>query len=232
MHNFRNPYAPSAAQTQITATNIAQFLHNHPVCEGNGRFFHFIHAAIEALGKIHAAWKQELTWGDYRQLSLSTRQFAFARGSLIVAVNNGDAEAQLSVEANAPAYIGLLSGQRFESAGGRLNLSLPACGGEIYAPDNGERKVAAEAALILVKPIPHTVKKPEPPKAPAVNQPEPKPEDVAIPDIPYDLMTVEQLQAVILAKMAKNGPVTDRMRKDVTNNIWHNSLVNWANSFR
>ena len=57
-------------------------------------------------------------------------------------------------------------------------------------------------------------------------------EDVEIPDIPYDLMTVEQLQAVILAKMAKNGPVTERMRRDVIENVWHNSLVNWANSFR
>ena len=55
---------------------------------------------------------------------------------------------------------------------------------------------------------------------------------VKIPDIPYSEMTVEQLQAVILAKMAKNGPVTEQMRKDVENNIWHNSLVNWANSFR
>ena len=61
---------------------------------------------------------------------------------------------------------------------------------------------------------------------------EPRPEDIEIPDIPYDLMTVEQLQAVILAKMAKNGPVTERMRRDVIENIWHNSLVNWANSFR
>ena len=35
----------------------------------------------------------------------------------------------------------------------------------------------------------------------------------------------------ILAKMAKNGPVTQQMKKDVTDNIWHNSLVNWAKSF-
>ena len=61
---------------------------------------------------------------------------------------------------------------------------------------------------------------------------EPKPEELEIPDIPYDLMTVEQLQAVILAKMAKNGPVTERMRQDVVENIWHNYLVNWANSFK
>ena len=67
---------------------------------------------------------------------------------------------------------------------------------------------------------------------PAEEKKEVRPEDVEIPDIPYDLMTVDQLQAVILAKMAKNGPVTERMRQDVIENIWHNSLVNWANSFR
>ena len=55
---------------------------------------------------------------------------------------------------------------------------------------------------------------------------------VQIPDIPYEEMTVEQLQAVIISKMEKNGPVTDRMRKDVQENIWKNSLVNWAKSFR
>lgn len=184
---------------------------------------------IGALGEIHARWKQELAWGDYRQLFLSTEQYAFARGSLIVAVNNRDTEAQISVAANAPAYIGLLSGQRIESVDGRLSLRLDACGGEIFAPDDGEGRPAAP---IAVKPIPRAVKKPEPHKAPAAKQPAPKPEEVNIPDIPYEHMTVEQLQAVILAKMAKNGPVTERMRRDVTDNIWHDSLVSWAKSFR
>ena len=47
----------------------------------------------------------------------------------------------------------------------------------------------------------------------------------------YEEMTVEELQNVILEKLAKNGPVTDRMRQDVAENIWHDSLVNWARSF-
>ena len=72
---------------------------------------------------------------------------------------------------------------------------------------------------------------PEPAAEPETEA-EPEPERAEIPDIPYDLMTVEQLQAVILAKMAKNGPVTEQMRRDVIENVWHNSLVNWANSFR
>ena len=45
-------------------------------------------------------------------------------------------------------------------------------------------------------------------------------------------MSVEELQAGILAKMAKNGPVTDQMKKTVYDNIWHDSLVNWLKSFR
>ena len=45
-------------------------------------------------------------------------------------------------------------------------------------------------------------------------------------------MTVEELQAGILAKMANNGPVSDQMKKTVYDNIWHDSLVNWLKSFR
>ena len=45
-------------------------------------------------------------------------------------------------------------------------------------------------------------------------------------------MTVAELQAAILAKMANNGPVTDQMKKTVDDNIWHDSLVNWLKSFR
>ena len=200
---------------------------------------------IAALGRIHSERKQDLVYGDYRQLLLTNQQFAFARGSLIVAVNNSDGEAWINVEAGgAAAYVGLLSGKRIESGGGRLNFCLPGSSGDIFAPDDGQ------AQIEIVKPVEaKPVKKAEKPrtqpkakpvgKKPAKVKPaqepskeEPRPEDIEIPDIPYDLMTVEQLQAVILAKMAKNGPVTERMRRDVIENIWHNSLVNWANSFR
>ena len=206
---------------------------------------------IIALGRIHREWKQDLVWGDFRQLCLTNQQYAFARGRLIVAVNNSDGEAWINVEAQAPAYIGLLSGRRIESGGGRLNVNLPGCGGDIFAPDDGALRVETPVkAQAPAKPekkleVPGKAapkKKPEPPKAKpaavmAETKPEekaqaPRPEDVEIPDIPYDLMTVEQLQAVILKKMAQNGPVTERMRQDVVENIWHNSLVNWANSFR
>ena len=44
-------------------------------------------------------------------------------------------------------------------------------------------------------------------------------------------MTVPELQAAVLAKLAGNGPVDAQMKKTVTDNIWHDSLVNWLKSF-
>ena len=213
---------------------------------------------ICALGKFHGEHRQELAWGDYRELCLTNRQYAFARGSLIVAVNNDENEAHISVEAGAPAYVGLLGGERVESSGGRLNIRLSACGGDVFAPVNGEGKAGAAPAVKAADfaapktPEPPTPAKPEKPTQTAAPKPEPvekktqdaphaaaaapkasaAEEPVEIPDIPYEQMTVEQLQAVILAKMAKNGPVTDQMRKEVRENVWQNSLINWAESFR
>jgi len=40
------------------------------------------------------------------------------------------------------------------------------------------------------------------------------------------------LQEAILAIMEKNGPVTDQMRRDVTENVYHDSLIAWVKSFR
>ena len=40
------------------------------------------------------------------------------------------------------------------------------------------------------------------------------------------------LQEAIIAIMEKNGPVTEQMRKDVTDNVYYDSLINWVKSFR
>ena len=57
-------------------------------------------------------------------------------------------------------------------------------------------------------------------------------EKVPVPDKPYEEMTVEELQQAVLQKLAKNGPVTEQMKKDVADNVYHDSLVNWVKSFR
>ena len=45
-------------------------------------------------------------------------------------------------------------------------------------------------------------------------------------------MTIEELQAAILEKMAGNGPVTEEMKRTVFENVYPNSLLNWVRSFR
>ena len=61
----------------------------------------------------------------------------------------------------------------------------------------------------------------------------PEKKDTKVLDLnkPYEEMSVEELQAAILEKLAKNGPVTDQMRKDVMENVYPNSLLNWVKSF-
>ena len=171
---------------------------------------------IAALGKLHAALRDELVRGDYRQLHLTTEQYAFARGNVIVAVNNAEREASFAVEAPEAAYTALLGGGT-HPADGRLQITLPACGGEVFAPvGGGVRPARAPEAAAFRAPEP---KQPEAPAAP-----------VAVRDVPYEQMTVAELQAVILAEMAKNGPVTEQMRRSVRENVWQGPPVNWAKS--
>ena len=225
---------------------------------------------ILSLGKVRREYKEDLSYGDYRELLLTNRQFAYGRGKLLIAVNNDENPADLSLPAEDGEYIGLLSGEKVTASGGRLNVRLNASQGEIYAP--AERSVKGLAAKVSAKdfkpakpeakselkpekkpgakpgkkpekpPVKKAQKKKEPAhetakeavkkEMPEAQEKKPDLRPAEIPDLPYSEMTVEQLQAVILAKMAKNGPVSDQMRKDVEDNIWHDSLVNWANSFR
>ena len=61
---------------------------------------------------------------------------------------------------------------------------------------------------------------------------EEKRKDVEVPNKSFEDMSIEELQQVILNKMAKNGPVTDEMKRTVYENVYKNSLINWVNSFR
>ena len=213
---------------------------------------------IAALGKVRRDYAEELAYGDYRELVLTNRQFAYGRGPLLIAVNNDEQPADLSLKGAEGTYKGLLSGVVVKAENGNLPVHLDACGGEIFAPANEavKAKPALKAKPVFTKPEKKEEAKPQekPEKKEEVKQkakpakqeakvsakaevkkekaPQKPVSPAEIPDIPYEQMTVEQLQAVILAKMAKNGPVTDQMRKDVENNIWQNSLINWAKSFR
>ena len=315
---------------------------------------------IGALGGIHARFK-DLCSDDYRELSLTTTQFAFGRGRLIVAVNNADQDATVNVASENTTYVGLLSGKEISACNGRLDIQLPPCGGDIFAPkdiagsmtspeiaakeaekadvtadagktadnaagkasvqaDNSSAgKTSAEADNSAAGKAPVDADNSSAGKASAEadnssagktsaeadnssagkapveadNSPagktsaeadnssagktsaeadnssagkapergdssaaekgafetadwnrgktaagEPAEEacglsdDAEIPDIPLEDMSVNQLQNLVYRKMKNNGPVTDQMKKDITGNIWKNSLINWVKSFR
>ena len=185
---------------------------------------------IVRLGKIYAVYK-ELAYGDYRELYLTTGQYAFARDGVVIAVNNADQQAQLNIDMPEGEYEGLINGMHVNAQGGRAQITLDPCSGEVFVPldDRYQEylKLLSEEKTVW-KPIRHEQRKPSKPDIESDKEEIPS---VEISDIPYEQMSIEQLQAVILAKMERNGNVTDRMRREVKENIWHDSLVNWAKSF-
>jgi hypothetical protein len=45
------------------------------------------------------------------------------------------------------------------------------------------------------------------------------------------MLAIERRNA-ILAKLSANGPLTDRMKREVRENVYRDSLLNWVKSFR
>ena len=94
---------------------------------------------ISKLGKVRQETKA-LSCGSYRELLLTNRQYAFSRTtedtSVIITLNNDENEAFLSVRnASAASYTGALSGKTVTPENGMLNITLPACSGEIWIPE-------------------------------------------------------------------------------------------------
>ena len=211
-------------------------------------------ALIAALGKVRQG-TPALSYGSYSELALTNRQFAFARDldgvRVIVTVNNDDSEAEMNLPTgSADEYVGALTGKKVRVEYGRIRVSIAANSGEIWLPagDMPENKpVQVEvpetaAAKENESNAPETeenqaaeagsvAEAPSTPEAEASSSQETAAE-VPNPDKTPEEMTVGELQAAILAKMAGNGPVTDQMKKTVYDNIWHDSLVNWLKSFR
>ena len=57
------------------------------------------------------------------------------------------------------------------------------------------------------------------------------PDQIAL-DEAFERGRIAGLQEAILASMSKNGSITDQMRRDVADNVYHDSLINWIKSFR
>ena len=193
---------------------------------------------IRALGQIYREEKT-LARGEYQQLVLTTKQYAFRRDDILVAVNNDGCACEISIPCADGVYHGALHGGSVRAENGRLTLHLGACDGEILIPESrstaryepirtsaSEPKAEAEQAPVTA-PLRETA-------AAAAEGLLPQAKEDRTLDLskPYEQMSVEELQAAILQKLAHNGPVTDQMRRDVAANIWRDSLLNWVKSFR
>lgn len=195
-------------------------------------------ALIAALGKIRQD-TPAFSYGNYNELMLTNRQYAFARDldnvRVIVTVNNDDNTTDMNLPAgNTAIYIGALSGNRAEVQGGRIHVTIPANSGDIWIPEEQLKNETPVPVAIMKKVKPVTVKEQKTSENETIVFEE-KTEPATALKTDWsktpDEMTVSELQAAILEKMAGNGPVTDQMKKTVADNIWHDSLVNWLKSF-
>ncbi len=207
---------------------------------------------LAALGKIRQETK-ELSYGDYKELVLTNMQYGFSRTlngkTVLVTVNNSDAASEMRLQAgNAKEYVGALSGVKASVNGGCLCVNIGANSGEIWLPveessneelptfhlNLEEEKTKADGKAEVEK---ESSKVEEPKSAEQTIKTETAKESSSNPTEAsnkpksYEEMTIEELQEAILERMRKNGPVTEQMKKDVTDNVYHGSLVNWIRSF-
>ncbi len=218
---------------------------------------------IAALGRIRQSEKA-LSYGAYKELLLTNRQYAFAREwngeNILVTVNNDDGDFTMTVSAEGgKQFVGGLSGTKAAAQNGQLTVTVKANSGEIWIPvaegktlpENMEDSAPVSCEKESEKKhVERTAREDRTGDAgqtasidSAAQQADKREPEESLEEKTgrllreatgktYEEMTVEELQAAILAKLAANGPVTDQMKRDVSENIWHDSLVNWVKSFR
>lgn len=169
---------------------------------------------ISTLGHVRQT-TPAISYGEYQELLLTNRQYAYRRGNVVVMVNNDENVAHIDVSVDNGTYTGVLSGQVMEIKDGHMAVDLPACGGEIWLPDREETFEPIDYQVDMPKPEEKTIDLPK-----------------EVRQVPYEEMSVEELQACILQKMANNGSVTEQMKQSVLENVYHDSLLNWVKSFR
>ncbi len=93
---------------------------------------------IASLGRIRQA-VPALSYGDYKELLLTNRQYAFARNhdgvSVLVTVNNDDSSYVYTLPAgNCAEYVSALSGEKVSVSDGKIVVNIPANSGDIWVP--------------------------------------------------------------------------------------------------
>lgn len=216
---------------------------------------------ISALGEIRKQVKalsygdykeQNLTTRQY------TYSRSYEGSTVVVMVNNDDNACTMNGGAPDGKYVGALSGREITVSGGGFSVEIEGNSGEIWVPVDKalevtpvEMPVKEEVVEVKVEAVPVVeeavveVVEAEPVVETVEEETvaEPVEEEVVVEEQtetpvkaldlnkPYEEMTIEELQASIIAKMAKNGPVTDEMRRTVEVNNHQGSLLNWVRSF-
>ncbi len=157
---------------------------------------------IAALGKIRQE-NPALSYGDFNELILTNRQYAFSRNyngvSVIVAVNNDDNGVDLELAAgNDGQYIGLLSGNKADVTNGSIHVNLKGNSGDIFIP------VTADVKMEPVK-----LEVPDKKKEPVVME-----ETIQNPE-PKDIAFREEISAAESKEPEPVENITDQLvRKD------------------
>ena len=218
-------------------------------------------ALIARLGQIRQH-TPALSYGDYRELVLTNRQYAFLRksgdGYCLVAVNNDDNDYSMSLPAEGhDSFTALISGDTVKAQNGQINVTVRGNSGEIWVPA-GSFDAELPKAAKAKKPAKQETKKDEVSisRMEKVDTPDSwvevkEPVKVTCTDSSYAEVggsdsssaatvntsasyedgIIKGLQEAVLARMEKNGPVTDQMRRDVEANVYHDSLITWIKSF-
>lgn len=173
---------------------------------------------ISALGKIYSN-ESALWYGEYRETELTTTKYAFMRGDILVTVTNSDNEEFFDIELSG-TYTGALSGKDITSDQGRLKFALGGNSAEIWIPSHGKK---------TYEPLKYSPEKAESEKTASAGSEEMPARAEAGKSL--EEMSIEELQAEVLARLSANGPLTDRMKRDVMENVYRDSLLNWVRSF-
>lgn len=213
---------------------------------------------LAALGKIRQNTKA-LSYGDYKEVILTNTNYAFSRNyngeTVYVTVNNADSDCVMTLQTgNNSEYTGAVWKSRVSAVDGRLSVPLKANSGEIWILSDSVKKEDFVPDAIIQTPVLESVKEEEDAgeqteiftsKSPVLENSvsensaseslettpseaesyEPAPKS-------YEEMSIEELQEAIMERMRRNGPLTEQMIKDVRENVYHNSLLNWIRSFR
>lgn len=235
---------------------------------------------VAALGRARQKIKA-LSYGNYRELLLTNRQYAYARSfeneTAVITVNNDDSSYVMTVPVgNADNYIGVLSGEKVAQVNGNIVVNIPANSGDIWISETEYNRITDDKENNIVPVLreePKTddteiVLKEEPTADDTETVSQETKDDIAGDEqaVKTDNSTCEQtpeviassetadengsetitdsgteeayargiiagLQEAIIARMEKNGYVTDQMIQDVRNNTHHDSLINWIKSF-